>query len=54
MIDVYQPKGGLCFNCVNKRDDCSHLPFKNWPVIEQVGNVKIVYCKAYKKNETKD
>jgi len=34
-IEQYQPKGGMCGNCVKLTHDCSHLDFKNMNVIEE-------------------
>jgi hypothetical protein len=45
----HQPKGSLCINCKNRKNDCSSLPFSSMPVIETVGEIKIVYCKFYNK-----
>ncbi len=47
---TYQPKGSLCFNCVHKARDCSHLPFHEMRVVEYVWNVRIVRCTEYKKS----
>jgi len=41
---TYQPKGSLCFHCIHKARDCSHLPFHEMCVVEQVWNVRIVRC----------
>ena len=45
----YQPKGGMCIQCVNRSADCSKLPFHTMPVIEMWKGIHIVACKNYAK-----
>jgi predicted Fe-S protein YdhL (DUF1289 family) len=30
----HQPKGGMCMSCTHRHDDCSHLPFRDMPVVQ--------------------
>jgi len=46
---THQPKGSMCMNCKNNKQDCSELPFNTMPVIETWNNIKIVACKNYDK-----
>ena len=34
MDQIFIPKGGMCMCCVFMLDDCSGLPFKDYPVIK--------------------
>lgn len=44
---TYQPKGSMCCNCANWFRDCSHLPFRNMPIIESQGNIRVVKCNEF-------
>ena len=44
---THQPKGSMCMNCKNKKNNCSALPFNKMPVIETWQGIKIVACKFY-------
>lgn len=46
---TYQPKGSMCCNCTHWSRDCSRLPFETMPVIEKVGNVRVVKCHEFSK-----
>ncbi|MGZ8164116.1 MAG: hypothetical protein ACXW04_01250 [Methylobacter sp.] len=56
-IEQYQPKGGMCGNCVNSARDCSHLNFKKMNVIEKYSffekTVFIVICTDFERNPMK-
>ena len=49
----YQPKGGMCGICVNRDDDCSHLPFKDMTPISKGDSdgIVIVRCEAFNRGE---
>ena len=49
----YQPKGRMCANCKYKHRDCSHLPFNEMPVIEDLKSygIFIVKCTDFTKEE---
>ena len=48
----YQPKGGMCGICVNRDDDCSHLPFKDMTPISKGDRdgVVIVRCNEFNRD----
>lgn len=47
----YQPKGGMCSNCINAKSDCSHLAFKNMPPLKEHKDGTItVRCTSYKQD----
>lgn len=46
----YQPKGGMCCNCINMQDkkfDCSLLPFDKMIVIKEEKDCLIVKCNYF-------
>lgn len=44
----FQPKGGMCLQCVNKQNNCSQLPFYQMKVIFiYPDGVKAVKCTNY-------
>ena len=50
----HQPKGGMCQNCKNRRDDCSSLPFETMEVIGVASDgVRIVRCTEHERNRGK-
>ena len=55
MDKFHIPKGSQCQFCVRSREDCSHLPFREYRKLEYVtvyGNpLVVVKCEEYKKRE---
>lgn len=49
----HQPKGGMCYTCRKKFDQCSGLPFGTMRVIEHCkdGTIKMVKCDKYVKQD---
>jgi hypothetical protein len=53
--NIYQPKGGMCANCIYKNNDCSKLPFGQMVVIDSYScdyatvMINIVKCTNYKR-----
>ena len=56
-IQQYQPKGGMCGNCVKLKHDCSYLDFKKMNVIEEnyyfERTVFIVRCSDFLRKQRK-
>ncbi len=49
----YQPKGGMCFGCVNKRNDCSVLAFDRMPLLQTLEDgTHIVRCTNYQRTHS--
>jgi hypothetical protein len=52
-MEIYQPKGSMCTNCVHKNSKCSHLDFSKMKVIAVVEHggdlLKIVRCTEFKR-----
>ncbi|CTQ58898.1 hypothetical protein LA5095_02713 [Roseibium album] len=47
---MFQPKGGLCANCIFATRCCAHLDFASMPVIKiYPDGVKAVKCSEYSK-----
>lgn len=46
---TYQPKGSMCANCAFKRRNCSRFNFSYMPVIESIGNTRIVKCVLFER-----
>ena len=49
----YIPKGGMCMTCENNQEDCSVLPFKDYPVHERTEEFIVVICKNFKNEKRK-
>lgn len=53
MIQTYQPKGGMCGNCTQLTNDCSHLDFASMQEIQidfyAEKEVHIVKCSQFER-----
>lgn len=52
-MTLHTPKGSMCIACIHRSSDCSHLPFQKMPKLEKSGNVIIVRCTEFVKEEKK-
>lgn len=46
---TFVPKGGMCANCVNLKEDCTGIDFAKMHPIVVDGEFVYVACKQYKK-----
>jgi len=51
----YQPKGGMCMTCAHRHDDCSHLPFRDMPVVKVYPDgTRAVRCLQHQRETRKE